>query len=170
MSDETVLKIGNIYFPVGSARGISQQLDPIENGELRRTVNAELIDMTRALNRKFRSQISCTDMEVPAFFGLWRGSEVVVECIKRAYQNIWPAADVVTLIRPYVPGSVFGRNQDNVKITPLSIVGDLVTFPAASNCVSVEFRPILTMLVDETSTNHDEYGAEVGWNISLEEK
>ena len=65
MSD--VLILSGIGVPPYSARGASQTLEPIQaSQQLRRTINGELIDISRAEFRKYRSTISCADQLPPA--------------------------------------------------------------------------------------------------------
>ena len=167
MTGETVLKLGDLHFPAGSARGITQTLDLVSNGELRRTVNGDLKDITRQQNRKFSSSINCSDTESPTLQGIWKGTQLVVECIQPFRQLVKPAALVTNLIRTPVTGSVFGRDNTNVKVLPTSVIGLVATFP--SNIVMVEYRPILTMMVSDISEDKDEYGAVESWSLSLEE-
>ena len=61
-----------------------------------------------------------------------------------------------------------GRLAANTVVDPVSVVALLATF--AVPVVMVEFRPILTMLISDISLDNDEYGAEEGWSIDLEEK
>lgn len=167
MTDETVLKLGDLVIPVGSGRGISQSIKPIDNGDLRRTVNGKLIDMTREQNRKFESQITATDMATPTFAGVWKGSEIEVECIAKLRQYASPASAVMTLIRTPVPGSIFGFTATGEKLQPESVDDLEITF--ASPVVFVAYRPILLMMVIATSWDDDEYAAEEAWTIDLEE-
>lgn len=167
MTDETNLKLGDLIIPTGAGRGITQALSLVDNGQLRRTVNGELIDLTRDQNQKYESTISATDQKTPSLAGVWKGVELEVECVVTIRQLVNPAALTATLIRDYVTGTVFGRDINGVKITPTSVVGLLATFP--SNVVMVEFFPKLTMLVSSVSINTDEYEASQGWDISLEE-
>ena len=166
-TNETILTLGNIAIPVGAARGITQTLQPIDNGDVRRTVNGTLLDLTRAENRKFESQIRCSDMATPAMAELWKGQTLLIECIQILNQNINPTFTDVTLIRDPVTNSVFGFEADGTKINPVSVTGRDVIF--ASDVVNVEFRPILNMMILATSVNTDEYAAEEGWSIDLEE-
>ena len=65
MSD--MLTLSGIGVPPYSARGASQTLEPIQaSQQLRRTINGELIDISRAEFRKYRSTISCVDQQPPA--------------------------------------------------------------------------------------------------------
>lgn len=166
-TNETILTLGDIVIPVGSARGITQTLQPINNGDLRRTVNGSLKDLTRVENRKFESQIRCTDMATPAMAELWKGQTLSIECIQVLNQNVFPAGQAATLIRPPVSGSVVGFDSTGSKVLPTTVIGSDATFP--SDVVNIEFRPILTMMVSATSMDTDEYEAEEGWSIDLEE-
>lgn len=167
MSDETVLVLGDLIIPVGAGRGISQSLGRIDNGQLRRTVNGILVDTTRSINQKFVSTINATDMSAPTFAELWKGMELVVECISKLRQFVVPAEDIVTLIRPAVEESIFGYKPDGTKIEPIDVNGLVVTF--AENIVRLEFRPILTMLVVDITDDSDEYASSESWSIQLEE-
>lgn len=167
MTDETILKLGDIYLQVGSSRGLTQSLALVSNGDLRRTVNGSLIDLTREQQRKFNSTISGSDIAAPAIQDLWRGQELEVECIQPFRQTVFPVSLTATLIRDPVSGSVFGRIADGTKIFPTSVIALVATF--AQNVSMVEYRPILTMLVSDISIDNDEYAAQEGWSIDLEE-
>ncbi len=169
MTDETLLKLGDIVIPAGAGRGITQTVTPIENGSIRRTVNGELIDLTRQESRKYASAISAGDNAgtAPAFAGLWRGQTLVVECIKTIRQTVFPASLSATLIRSPVAGSVVGRDALGAKVNPSSVVDRLATFP--SNVVMIEFRPILTMKVLSVNEDVNEYEASETWSLELEE-
>lgn len=167
MTDETNLKLGDLIIPIGAGRGIAQTISLVDNGTLRRTVNGTLIDLTRDENRKYVSTVSADDQKTPSLAGVWKGMQLVVECVATIRQLVSPAALTATLIRDYVTGSVFGRDINGAKITPTSVVGFLATFP--SNVVMVEFYPKLTMLVAGVSINTDEYEASQNWTVELEE-
>ena len=169
-TDETILTLGDLEIPAGSGRNISQTLQFIDNGDVRRTINGTLTDLTRVVNRKFESQISTTDQATPAMAELFKGQTLLVECISLLRQNVSPAALAETLIRDPVTSSVIGRDADCNPITPDTIggVGNRdITF--LSNVVMIEFRPILNMMVLATSIDTDEYGAAETWTIDLEE-
>lgn len=169
MTDETVLVIGDLFFPVGAGRGITQTLTPLDNGRLRRTVNGQLIDTTRAANRKFSSSITCTDMDSPSLAGVWKGTEFTIECIAELNQLVSPAADTVTLIRNAVPASIFGITAGGDRIAPSSFDDETFEAVFAEDVIAVNFRPILDMRVTDFSIDEDEYGAETAWNLGLEE-
>jgi len=167
MTDETNLKIGNLVIPAGSGRGITQSINLVDSGDLRRTVNGTLIDLTRDENRKYTSTISASDQKTPSLAGIWKGMELIIESISTIRQLVNPASNSATMIRDYVVGTVYGRDINGVKILPTSIIGLIANFP--SNIVMVEYCPKLTMLVSDISIDSDEYEATQSWTIDLEE-
>jgi hypothetical protein len=140
MSD--MLTLSGIGVPPYSARGASQTLEPIQaSQQLRRTINGELIDISRAEFRKYRSTISCVDQQPPAVDGVWPGQVLMVGCISELSYRTAGGAPA----RPVVAGS--SRTE-----------GDYTSY-----------RPSLTMRVVSFSQDTDEYGAEVSWSLQLEE-
>ena len=138
----TLLVLTGIGIPDYSARGLDQTLEPIDaTSQLRRSVNGDLIDLSNTALRKFKSTITCTDMDAPAVNGIWPGQSVTVDCVAElAYPTSGGSPD-----RPVVAGS--------------SRVEGAFTF----------YRPQLTMLVASWRTTFDEWGAETGWRMELEE-
>jgi hypothetical protein len=126
-----------------SARGLSQTLDPIDAASVTaRTVNGALIDLSPTQFRKFKSQVSCTDVEGPALDGIWPGMVVSVDCVAELG---YPTSSG-TPAREIVPGS------------------------ERVNATWTYYRPRLTMLVTNTSVSLDEYGRAVQWTLDLEEQ
>lgn len=164
---ETNLKIGEIIFPVGSARGITQSFDLVDNGSLRRTVNGTLVDTTRQVNRKYTTSISCNDMGMPTLTGLWRGMQVDVDCISKFREFYNPPSEIVNITRTPVDGSIVGYNSLGEKVEFISQDELELTFD--SEVSFVDYSPRLTMLVSSVSHDEDEYGAETSWSIDLEE-
>jgi len=142
MADESVLSLLGLGVPPYSARGLSQTLEPLDQAaSLARTINGELIDLSRPEFRKYKSTISGTDQRPPSSDGLWPGREVVVDCIAElAYPDGGAPQRLV------VEGSSFSE--------------DGFTY----------YRPRLTMVVTGFQLSRDEYGAQVAWSMSLEEK
>lgn len=167
MSDETILILNGIPLPAGSSRGISQTLNLISNGEMRRTVNGTLHDVTRQENRKYSSSIRCTDMKTPAFGSLYRGMIVEIYCITPIREPFDYEDGVVSLQRYPVSGSVFGYNAAGQKITPILVYEDEVQFDQPIEFV--EYLPIMNMMVIDKSQDSDEYGAVESWQVDLEE-
>jgi hypothetical protein len=138
----SVLSLSGFGVPPYSARGASQSLEPIGQAQqLRRTINASLIDVSRPEFRKYRSTISCSDQQPPAVDGVWPGQIVTVDCIA---ELSYPTSGG-NPARTVVPGS--SRTE-----------GDF-TF----------YRPRLTMRVLNFSHETDEFGAVVSWSMQLEE-
>ena len=165
---ETILVLGNVIFPVGSDREITQSLEPIDNGLIRRTVNGDAVDLTRDENRKFQSTISTTDLEGPGFDHLFKGQILTgVECIALLRQTVDPASTTVTLIRDEVTGSVRGLEVDCDFIDPISVVAGLATF--ADPTIMVEFRPVLNFMIEGKSRSRAEMAATESWSITLVE-
>lgn len=142
MAGETVLSITGIGVPPYSARGLSQTLQLIDAAaDFRRTVNGELINTADPIFRKYRSTITCNDNDAPAFDGLAKGTQVVVDCV---YELGYPTA-TGSPQRPVVPGSV-------------RVEGDFTYY-----------RPRLSMTVTDFDATADEYGGQTSWRLDLEE-
>ena len=137
----TVLTMTGIGVSPYSARGLTQTLEPIaQSAQVRRTINGKLVDLSLSQFRLFRSTISGDDQRPPINNGIWPGRIVTVECI--AYLT-GPAED--TFIRPAVAGSEVLEEG------------------------LIHYRPILTMMVTNWTTDQNEYEAAVGWSMELEE-
>jgi hypothetical protein len=138
----TLLEISGIDLPHYATRGVTQTLEPIDQAkQTKRTVNGVLKDVSAAQFQKYKSSITCTDQQDPGLNGIWPGQIVTVDCIAElSYKTSGGSAD-----RAVVGGS--SRTD-----------GDW-TF----------YRPQLSMRVTSYSTQTDEYGASVGWQLDLEE-
>lgn len=142
MSDDTILVIDAIAFPVGSARGITQTLQPIDGmAKPRRTVNGELIDVSAAAFRKYKSTITFADQRPPALDGIWIGKTVTVDCIN----ELWFPTSTAGAAKPVVAGSEHTEGS--------------FTY----------YRPQLTMMVTDLRGTGDEWEATAGVEIDLEE-
>jgi hypothetical protein len=141
MANETVLALAGIGVPPYSARGLSQTLEPIDQAaNLQRTINGSLLDLSSPSFRKYKSTITGSDQRPPSCDGLWPGRQLIVDCIAElAY------SDAGTPQRPVVDGSSFSEAG--------------FTF----------YRPRLTMLVTGFQLSKDEWGATIGWTMTLEE-
>jgi hypothetical protein len=142
MANETLLVIsGNGVSPF-SARGLSQTLEPIQGaGNLRRTLNGSLRDLSEPQFQKYHSTISCTDQNVPALDGVWPGEQLTIDCVAElSYKTVGGSPG-----RTVVPGS--------------SRVEGAYTI----------YRPRLVVRVVNYNENQDEWGATVGWNLEVEE-
>ena len=140
--DDTLLVLSGVGVPSYSARGLTQSLEPIDAAaQLRRSINGALLDLTYAPFRKYKSTISCADLNPPSVDGIWPGHVVEVECVA---ELSYPESGGMPA-RTAVSGSE--RTQNGY----------------------VFYRPILDMMVVGFSAETDEYGAIVSWQMQLEE-
>lgn len=143
-NDFTLLRISGAEVPPFSARGLTQTLEPIEAAsKLERAVNGQIVDFAIPAMRKYRSRISCNDLNVPAIGGLWPGVQVQVECVA---ELSFPTGTPALQERTAVTGSV--RTEGNW------------TF----------YRPVLDMVCIGWNISEDEYGASVSWSYDFEEQ
>lgn len=147
----TVLALTGVGIPPYSARGIMQTYSHIGNaGNLRRTINGALKDISDPLFRKYASQLSASDMDPPAIDGVWPGLQVSVDwvaelAVQGEHEESSEGVSEGSLGRIPVPGSV-------------RIDGGY-TF----------YRPRMDMLIVGFNVNVDEWGAATSWTMSLEE-
>jgi hypothetical protein len=138
---DTDLVLTGIGIPDYSARGLTEDLRPIDAGGNRRTVNGELVDVTSQLHRKYLLTITGSDQEAPAFDDKWEGLQVTVDTLTRlAYVTSGGSP-----ARTVVPGS--------------SVVNGIFT----------SYRLRLIMLINKFTVETDEWGAAIGWSLELEE-
>ncbi|MBB2698967.1 UNVERIFIED_ORG: hypothetical protein GGI66_003644 [Rhizobium esperanzae] len=142
MANETVLVLTGIGVAPYSARGLEQSLQPIDGaGQLRRTINGALVDLSETQLRKFTSTISGSDQLSPAVNGIWPGKVVTVDCIA---ELCYPTS---------------GGAPDRSVVSGSSRVEGAMTY----------YRPQLTMMVTDWQIKRDEYQAQVSWTLELEE-
>lgn len=140
---DTLLTISGVGGFQYQARGLTQTLTIIKQAEQQvRTINAGLLDISNHAFRKYASKISCTDVDAPPFDGLFPGTIVTVECaVTLCYQTGNPGSPA----RPEVSGSSYIRGA--------------FTF----------YRPVLTMMVMQSTQSFDEWKADNQWELPLEE-
>jgi len=139
----TLLALTGIGVSPYSARGLQQTLTPIAQATAqRRTVNGDLKDLSFLGFQKYHSQITGSDQLPPICDGLWPGRLVTLDCVA---ELCFTTAPGVSPLRPVVTGSL--RTEDTL------------TF----------YRPRLAMMVVSLTMQTDEYGAQVGWTLDLEE-
>jgi hypothetical protein len=142
MSDDTLLRIIGAGLPPYSARGLTQTLEPIEPATYqRRDLNFKLHNLAHPRARLYRSTVTCTDRQPPAFDGLWPGMTVTVHCVKKLCRE----TDSDGLGRPAVPGSEVAAGG------------------------FTRYRPELVMMVVSCPQSFEEWRAREGWEIELEE-
>jgi hypothetical protein len=128
-----------------SARGLRGTLSPIDaargNALLARTVNGTLIDISAPQMRKYKLQVTGSDGEPPALDALWVGMTVVVDClVELAY---------LTAIGSSGRTAVAGSER---------VVGNYTYY-----------RPQLSMMVVELSSELEEWEGVLPWSLALEE-
>lgn len=128
-----------------SARGLNQTLEPIiENPlgtQIRRSINGTLIDLTYSQFKKYRSVITCTDAQAPAFDGAEHGQIVTVDCCAElSYKTS-------------------GGSPSRTVVTGSSRVEGDWTY----------YRPQLTMMVVGFRQGFDEWRSDYQWSLELEE-
>jgi len=125
-----------------SARGLTQSLQLVQGqNDVDRTINAELIDLTDAAFRKYKTVISCKDVRTPCLDGAYLGQTVTIHCITRLSY----LTDTGSPSRPEVPYSVFTEGA--------------VTY----------YNPIITFLITNIQNSLDEYPDDNAWQIEGEE-
>jgi hypothetical protein len=155
----TDLVLAGVGVPPYSIRGAQQSLQPIDGAaQLRRTVNGDLEDLSVVEARKFKSTVTCTDQQPPAFARLWPGQLVTVDCIAELGYPVDHISEAVTE----------GDTDDS------SSIADSLDRTPVPGSIRVEdgfafYRPRLSMRVTAFSVTKDEYGAETGWSLDLEE-
>jgi hypothetical protein len=152
-----------------SARNCTQELYPVPNGEFKKSINGDLLFLASADRRKYKSIISCSDVNTPIMDEIWIGSQVNVGCIQPLWQTIAPSKTEIHLIRPCVADSVH----------VMDYVGKFVRFTISDNVVQltktyterifVSFRPWLVMQVIDFSMETKEWDMKSNWRIVLEE-
>lgn len=167
--EETNLILGISGFPPESARNCVQELTPIPNGEFRKSVNGDLLFLETSDRKRYRSAISCKDINSPIIDGIWVGTQINVGCIQNLWQVINVGETSVTLIRQAVEGSICAVNNFGDPIRH-EVTDNLVTITQVSDeKIFVCFRPWLTMKVIDFSLETNEWGMSGGWKLILEE-
>jgi hypothetical protein len=167
---ETDLILGVAGLPPESARNCRQELSPVPNGEFKKSVNGDLLFLETADRRRYRSVISCRDVNSPLIDGIWVGSQLTVGCIQNLWQAIEPGVLKIKLIRPAVEGSVCAVNKTGTPVQFTESEGNEVELQRQQpEKIFVCFRPWLTMKVVDFSLETDEWGMSGGWKLVLEE-
>lgn len=138
---DTILSLGDIALPVGSARGIKQTLEPI-NIVRRRTVNGDLRSLTPEQLKRWRVNVSCSDQNTPAIDDLLSlDDEIAVVPIQE-----WKFTTATGSPSRRI---AIGTDHDE----------DGITY----------YRPVLMMMITAFSSSIDEWAADQSWSITLEE-
>lgn len=139
----SLLVITPIGVPPYSARGLTQTLTHIAAaGIFRRSLTTgRLINIAAPEFKLYKSTITCTDQEAPAFDGVWPGDLVTVDCVKRL--KFLTAGG--TPQRPVVPGSL------------------------QTEGIFTSYRPRILFMVTGFSDDFVEFEAQGAWQLDLEE-
>lgn len=139
----SLLAINGLTVPEASARFVRQTLSEISQaGSFRRTVNMQLRNVApAAASGKYKTVITCTDINAPIWDQLRVGLQVTIDCI----EELFYATDSGSPIKSVVPDStrVFGG----------------VTW----------YRPRLIMMVTAWGDDMDENAAQRSWTLEAEE-
>jgi hypothetical protein len=168
METELILSVGG--FPPLSARGCKQDLVPVTQGNLRRTINGELI-VVGSQELKYKSTVRCNDKTSLATDGLFPGSEVMVGCIQRLWQKVDKNSENIPVIleRYPVEGSIAVVDQNQKEVLIQEIDGRKIQLKDRSSIYYVSYRPWLNMRTITYMLNTDEWGVKSGWSLEMEE-
>jgi hypothetical protein len=181
---DTVLTLSGVGIVPYAGRGVTESLQLIGAGALRRTVNGQLVDLTLAANRKYRVSLSGGDAQPMALDGVWRGQQVTVGCITELAAKVTLAAGSASVELGRAPVAGSGRAIKSVAsgvrvtsnvafTTPTGVETALATVDFEDTGLSGEafvfYRPSIVCLVTGWNADTDEYAARPGWTLELEE-
>ena len=173
MSTPTRLILPGIPLGWQTGLNIRENLQAIEFGELRRTVNGTLLNLIPIEFRKYSLTISSDDMRPPALSRLWKGTELNgVVPVSELGDFILMGGTSRTLERTPYAGSVRLLGPDGLPAAvPFTINGKIVTLTGAAPFdLRIYYRPVLRMLVSAAWTNAEtERSAVSSWTLPLEE-
>lgn len=102
-TDNTILRLEGIGIPPWSARGISENLEPIDESiDIVRSVNGEAINFGKDQFQKYKWAIGATDQSSPSCAGVWAGRIIQVDCIT---EHCYPTTAGLPAGVVIVPGS-----------------------------------------------------------------
>jgi hypothetical protein len=140
---DTLLTISGMGGFQYQARGLTQTLQLIPQAtDNERSVNGKLLALGNPVFRKFKSRISCTDIDAPPLDGIWPGMLVTVGC---AASLSYITGNPGSPSRPEVSGSSYTQG--------------IFTF----------YRPVLEMMVGTYNENFEEWKSDNAWVLELEE-
>lgn len=179
-------QLSGIDLPIGSDRDIKVNIELIgEASDLRRTINADLINLSRAVFRKYFANVTGAGLRAAALAGLTPGD--YVELIAPEPLSISCRSPLSAVELPRAGIDVVGLTAEGERVQPdsqpasplpLQIdrtaarIADLrqkpvVTF--STPVVSVRYRAALACAVVSWSSDSDERMAASNWSLSLEE-
>lgn len=166
-----MLKLSALPLPNDVLRDVRQELVPVEQGLLRRSLDGVLHHLAACYPAeaagKYRSVISGRGGSVPAFETLFCGLETEVECL--VYLSaILPAQDSeITLARDPVAGSIHALQPDGTPVEIASVDGRVVTLAPQDEAVILRYRPRLVMLVEDWQGAEAQWQEETRWSLTL---
>lgn len=167
--NESNLILEMIGLPPESARNCVQELYPIPNGEIKKSINGNILFLEATERKKYKSIISCKDINTPIIDGIWIGSQINIGCIQNLWQAINPGKQSIQLIRPAVNNSVCAIDKFGNPVE-FTIDGDEVTLTKTHDeRIFICFRPWLTMKVIDFSMETNEWGMSGSWKLITEE-
>ncbi len=165
--NEIILGISGL--PKERAKKCVQELFPIANGELKKSINGNLLFVETSNRQTYRSVISCEDLFSPIIDKIWIGTQIEVGCIQNLWQVVYPGETEVDLVRPAVADSInvvdfLGKNVAH------SVSENRIKLKKPNNQkVFIRFRPWLRMIVTNFSMKTNEWAMECGWQLESEE-
>lgn len=173
MSVETDLILDGIALPIGSARGISENLEAIPLSSFRRDINFGGVSFALPGADKFRLDLSASDQHIPApLMGLEEGDTVTITPAQKLGDEIPTGTTALILRRPPVSGSLTVMDADHSPVTSgFSLSSQTLTFDSATTApLLAYYRVAFAMMVTEPpKTNYSEWQAGHGWSIGFEE-
>lgn len=154
--------------PLLSSCNCTQTLIPIAHGQLRRTINGQLIHTGLPGHTKYQSTITGEDQAPPALENIWKGTLFQVGCLAYLTQPILRPPRI-ELARDPVPDSVVIIDDMGDYHEPLTVSGRNVTLPENKAIGFVSYRPQLDMYAIDFQITTNEWGMKVGWVLKLEE-
>lgn len=162
----------SLFFPAGSARGIQTSIAQLSSGELRRTVNGSLVDLTRAALRKYSVSLSADGQAFPDLRGMWRGQKVTVAPPVWWTAYVPEGTQTVQLERPAADGTWTARNAETGENLYFGRASDGLSFsspyPVTPESV-LEYQPTFVCRVVSVTFSGDEWEASATWSLELEE-
>lgn len=165
-----------IFFPPGAAQNIATSVSQAYAGDLRRTVNGDLIDLTRASLRKYTVSLSATGQALPDLRNLWRGqfARVAIPVTWNAY---FPASvQEIALERtpfgtPRLTSLDGSGPLPSVSVDPETGAVVRGAWPSGSTPrdLLLEYQPFLSCRVASVTVSGSEWDASASWSLELEE-
>ncbi len=165
--NEIILGIAGL--PQERSKNCVQELFPVVNGEFKKSINGNLIFVETSNRQKYRSIISCSDLNSPIIDKIWIGTQINVGCIQNLCQVIQPGETVLDLVRPAVANSIRVTNCSGQSVSHSVSKNQILLKKPNDKKIFVSFRPWLTMLVTNFSMKTNEWKMESVWKLESEE-